>query len=269
MTAFLNHMAFEFRTGLRNPAQLLMNYLFPLGFYLMMGLVMVPINPLFAQTLIPGMITVATMASALLGLPGTLVESREAGIYRSFKINGVPAVSILAIPTMGTVFPVVIVAAIITLTGPLFKGILPTNWAAFALVTLVTAFAYGAIGALIGVVAADSRGTVLYSQLLFLPSMIMSGIMLPLEMLPASARRLSALLPATHSMQAYIGLAYGQPTAMNALASLLLLLASGILAFGLGIYLFSWDSRNATRRGHPALALLAIVPLVAGAILLK
>ncbi len=269
MTAFLNHFAFEFKTGLRNPTQLLMNYLFPLGFYVLMGLVMVPINPLFAKTMIPAMITVATMASALLGLPGTLVESREAGIYRSFKINGVPALSILAIPTLSTILPVVIVAAIITLTGPLFKGVLPGNWAAFALVTLVSAFAYGAIGALIGVVAADSRGTVLYSQLIFLPAMILSGMMLPTEMLPTSARRLSALLPATHTMQAYNGLAYGQPTVMNPLVSLLLLLASGVLAFVLGIYLFSWDSRNATRRGHPALALLAIVPLVVGAILLK
>jgi len=269
VTAFLNHLAFEFRTGLRNPTQALMNYLFPLGFYVMMGLVMVPINPMFAQTLIPGMITVATMASALLGLPGTLVESREAGIYRSFKINGVPALSILAVPTLSTVFPVLIVATIITLTGPLFKGVLPVNWAAFALVTVMTAFAYGAMGALIGVVAADARGTVLYSQLLFLPSMILSGTMLPLEMLPASARRLAALLPATHSMQAYIGLAYGRPTAMNALASLLVLLASGLLAFGLGVYLFSWDSRNATRRGHPALALLAMVPMVVGTVLLK
>ena len=31
----------------------------------------------------------------------------------------------------------------------------------------------------------------------------------------------------------------------------------GILAFGLAIYLFNWDSRNAARRGHPLLALLA------------
>ena len=269
MNAFLNHFAFEFNTGLRNPTQLLMNYLFPLGFYLMMGLVMVPINPLFAQTMIPAMITVAAMASALLGLPGSLVESREAGIYRSFKINGVPALSILAIPTIGTLFPVAIVAAVITLSGPLFKGVLPDNWAAFVLVTLVTAFAYGAIGALIGVVATDSRSTVLYSQLLFLPSMILSGMMLPMDLLPASARRLAVLLPATHTMQAYNGLAYGQPTVMNPLISLLLLLASGVLAFGLGIYLFSWDSRNATRRGHPALALLAMVPMVVSAVLLK
>jgi len=45
MNAFINHFAFEFRTGIRNKQLLLMNYLFPLGFYLMMGVVMAEIIP--------------------------------------------------------------------------------------------------------------------------------------------------------------------------------------------------------------------------------
>jgi 1,4-dihydroxy-2-naphthoate octaprenyltransferase len=69
-------------------------------------------------------------------------------------------------------------------------------------------------------------------------------------------------------MQAYQGLAFHQPTQMDPLGSLLVLLASGALAFGLAIYLFSWDSRNASRRGHPALGLLAMVPYVLAAVLL-
>jgi ABC-2 type transport system permease protein len=264
MKAFLHHLSFEFKSGLRNPTQLLMNYLFPLGFYIMMGLVMVPINPLFAASMVPAMVAVSAMASTLLGLPGTLVESREAGIYRSYKINGVPAASILAIPTLSTLFPVLIVSAVITLTAPVFDGVLPSNWLAFVAVTLVTGFSYGAIGALIGVVATEARSTVLLSQLIFLPSMILGGLMLPTDMLPAAARTVSALLPPMHTMQAFMGWAYGQETVMPPLTSLAILLLGGLLAFGLGIYLFSWDSRNATRRGHPALALLAVVPFAIG-----
>jgi ABC-2 type transport system permease protein len=268
MTAFVNHFSFEFKTGLRNPTQLLMNYLFPLGFYLMMGLIMTQINPLFTQTMIPAMIIVGALSSAVLGLPGTLVESRQAGIYRSFKINGVPALSILAIPMISTVFQVLIVAAIITISGPAFDGALPTNWGAFFLVTLAVAFAFGAIGALIGVVSNDSRSTVLFSQLIFLPAMLLGGLMMPFDMLPASVRSVSALLPATHAMQAFQGLAFGQQTVMDPLVSLLVLLASGVVAFGLSIYLFSWDSRNASRRGHSVLALLALVPYVAALFLM-
>ncbi len=90
MSAFLNHFLFEFKTGLRNSNNLLMNYLFPLGFYAMMGLIMTRIFPGFDQVLIPSMVVFVAMASNILGLPNPLVEMREAGVFRSFKINGVP-----------------------------------------------------------------------------------------------------------------------------------------------------------------------------------
>jgi ABC-2 type transport system permease protein len=268
MSAFVHHFSFEFKTGLRNPPQILMNYLFPLGFYVMMGLVMTQVNPLFVQAMIPAMAIVGAMSSAVLGLPGILVESREAGIFRSYKINGVPALSILTIPVVTTVFQVLVVTAIITVSGPLFKGALPTDWVSFLLVTLVMAFSFSALGALIGVVSTDSRTTVLYSQLIFLPAMLLAGLMMPLDILPSSVRGVSALLPATHAMQAYQGLAFGQQTVLVPWASLLILLATGVSAFGLAIYLFSWDSRNSSRRGHPALAALALVPCLVAAILL-
>jgi ABC-2 type transport system permease protein len=95
MTAFLNHFTFDFKTGLRNPTAMLMNYLFPLAFYGMMGGVMTKINPGYTNMLLPSMVIFALMVPTILGLPGPLVESREAGIFRSFKINGVPVLSIL------------------------------------------------------------------------------------------------------------------------------------------------------------------------------
>jgi len=269
MTAFVNHFVFEFKTGLRNSNLLLMNYLFPLAFYAMMGLVMTQVNPTFTETMIPAMVVFVAMASTLLGLPGTLVESREAGIYRSYKINGVPAPSILSIPALSTIFHVLIVAGIISLTcTPFFDGVVPENWGNFALITLVIVFAFGALGALIGVISANSRATVLWSQLIFLPSMLLGGLMMPLDILPESVRSVSALLPATQAMQAYLGLAYNQATVINPLVSVGILLSGGILAFGLAIYLFNWDSRNDTRRGNPLMALLALAPYVAGTFLM-
>jgi ABC-2 type transport system permease protein len=265
MNAFATHFTFEFKSALRNANLMLMNYLFPLGFYAMMGLVMTQINPGFAATMIPAMVIVALTASNILGLPGPLVESREAGIYRSFKINGVPAISILTVPMLTTMFHSLIASLIIALTAtPLFKGAAPSNWPLFILITLSCAFVFGAIGALIGVVANDARGTVLWSQLIFLPSMLIGGLMMPVSFLPESVRPFSALLPTTHAMQAYLGLAFGQETVFDPIRSLIILAASGVLALGLAIYLFNWDSRNQARRGHPLMALLAWLPYVIG-----
>ncbi len=265
MTAFMQHFTFEFKSGLRNPTSLLMNYLFPLSFYALMGLVMTEINPGFKELLMPAMVTFACMASNLLGLPGPLVESRDAGIFRSFKINGVPALSILSFPALTTIFHALIVAVIVSLTaGSLFDGATPVSWGYFALITLLVAFLFGSLGALIGVISGSARSTVLWSQLIFLPSMMLGGLMMPIDVLPESVRFVSGLLPTAYAMQAYQGLAFQTTTLLDPTISLLVVAAGALLAFALAIYLFSWDSKNSTRHGHPLLALLALVPYIAG-----
>ena len=69
-------------------------------------------------------------------------------------------------------------------------------------------------------------------------------------------------------MQAFLGLAYGQETLIDPRVAVIVFLSSGLLAFGLAIYLFNWDSRNRARRGHPLMALLALVPYVIAAVAL-
>ena len=63
-------------------------------------------------------------------------------------------------------------------------------------------------------------------------------------------------------MQAFEGLAYGRETVYDPMISVAVLISSFLIAFGLAIYLFSWDSQNSTRRGPAALALLAWAPYV-------
>ncbi|MGC9347696.1 MAG: ABC transporter permease [Anaerolineae bacterium] len=270
MTAFLNHFAFEFKTGLRNSNLLLMNYLFPLGFYAMMGLVMTEINPMFADSMIPAMVVFGIMVATMLGMPSPLVESREAGILRSYRINGVPALSILFIPAFTTVFHALIVSAVMALTGaPLFGGAAPVNWGAFAMITVAVALSLAGLGALIGVVAGDTRAVILVSQAIFLPSMLIGGLMMPLDLLPGSVKPFSLLLPATHAMQAYQGFAYDLQTVIDPRVSISVLVGGGLLAFALAIHLFQWDSHNrAERKRRLLLALLAMLPYVGTAIAL-
>jgi ABC-2 type transport system permease protein len=270
MNAFLNHLSFEFRTGIRNKTLLLLNYLFPLGFYVMMGVIMAQINPMYLETMLPAMVVFAIVAATMLGLPDPLVTAREAGIFRSYKINGVPALSILVIPALTTILHAAAVAGIITITAPLlFDAPSPVHWPAFILTFILMAFACAGLAVLIGVISPSSRMTVLWSQLIFLPSMMLSGISgVPISLLPEALRRIAMLLPATHAMNAFRGLAQGLSTDFDPVGSLIILLASGMLAFGLALYLFNWDRHSATQRGHPLLAFLALLPYAIGILLL-
>lgn len=269
MNAFTNHFSFEFRTGLRNKNFLMLFYLFPLGYYLMMAFIMVGINPPFLEVLIPAMVIFAILAATMLGLPDPLVNARENGIFRSYKINGVPTTSILAIPALTLTLHLTIVAAIITISAPLlFDAPTPQNWLNYVMVFIVTVIACAGIGVLIGVISASTRTAILWSQLIFIPSVLLGGMMIPYSLLPEAAQKVSLLLPATHAMNAFNDLAMGKTSDFNPWASVVILLTSGIIAFALAIYLFSWDSKNTTRRGHPALAVLVLLPYIIGILVL-
>lgn len=267
MTAFATHFGFEFRTGIRNRSLLLLNYLFPLAFYLMMGFVMTEINPLFREVLLPAMVVFAIYSAAILGLPDPLVQARDAGIFRSYNINGVPKLNILAIPALTTSLHLVIVTVLISVTAPImFDAPAPVNWLNFALVFLVTLFACAGMGVLIGVISPNSRSTVLLSQLYFLPSMLIGGLMLPYSMLPRAAQIAAQLLPSTHAMNAFRGLAMDQGADFWPWGSVIILAAGGLTAFGLAYFLFRWDSRHTRRRLPVAAALLALVPYAVGVV---
>lgn len=265
MTAFINHFLFEFKTGIRNRQLLFMNYLFPLGIYLMLGFIFPEINPPFLETMIPAMVMFAILAATFLGIPDPIVSARDSGIYRSYKINGIPSASILAIPALTTILHLAVVAALITASAPLlFDAPLPANMLNFILVFLAATIACTGLAVLIGVISSSTRMTVLWSQLVFLPSMLLGGIMMPSNILPESVARFSTILPPAHAMGAFNALAMGRETAFDPWGSVIILLAGGVLAFALAIYLFKWDQHDDTQRGHPLLALLAITPYVAG-----
>lgn len=265
MNAFISHFAFEFRTGIRDKTLLLMNYLFPIGLYVLLGLLMTQLDPLFVEIMIPAFIIIAIMSGTVLSLPAPLVSAREAGIFRSYKINGVPAISILTIPALATISHMVVVAAVITATAPLVFGApTPVSWPGVILFFLLTAFAHAGLGVLISVISSSSRSVVLWSQLIFLPSMMIGGLMIPYDMLPGALGKIALLLPATYAMNIFQGFAQNQVTAFYPLWSVIVLLAGGILSFSLANYLFCWDSRNKAQRGHPAMSLLVLLPYILG-----
>jgi ABC-2 type transport system permease protein len=268
MTAIIYHLKYDFFNGLRDKSLLLMNYLFPFTLFIMMGALMGGINPAFHETIIPAMITIAIMTSTLLGMPNPIVSSRESGIFRSYKINGVPASALISIPVLSNLLHMVLVSVIITLAGvAIFSAQLPVNWGYFILVGLIAIFAMAGIGMLIGVISSNNRSTILISQLFFIPSMMLSGMLMPSTMLPAKMQRLAMLLPASHVMNAWRSLAFGQPATIDPRLSLLILLSGGLIAFSLAVILFQWDSHN-QQRGRPTfIAVSAMLPYILAAIL--
>jgi len=150
----------------------------------MMGLLIAKLNSPFVETMIPAMIIVSILSGTVLSLPNLLVTAREAGIFRSYKINGIPATSILTIPALTTALHMMVVAVIITATAPLFFVTPPpVNWLGFIL--------------------------------FYLSSMLIGRLMISYSMLPGALGKVGLLLPATRAMNAFQGLAQNQVAAFD------------------------------------------------------
>jgi len=269
MNAFIKHFSFEFRTGIRNKSLMFMYYLFPLSLYLLIGSLMAALNPVFRESMIPSMITIAILSATIMNLPGPLLSAREAGIFRSYKINGVPAASILLIPVLSAFFHFIVPATIIAVTAPLlFNAPLPVNWSSFFLILLLMFLTSAGLGLLIGVVSSSSQMLMLLVQVIFVPSMMLGGLMSPHGVLPKTMGKIALLLPTTYAMNAMRGLAQNLPVDLNTSWSIILLLISSVLSFGLAFYLFKWDVHDSNKRKPALLALIALLPYVVGMFLL-
>jgi ABC-2 type transport system permease protein len=268
MKALMAHIRFEIRSTFRDRSLLLMNYLFPLLVYLTIGGIMTKLNPTFKQGLIPAMMMFAILSGLVLSLPNPLVTARESGIFRSYRINGVPASHILMVPALTSFLHMVVVSLIILLTGGLFFGAgtdISYGW--FALGFLLVCIACAGYGTLIGVVSKDSKLTILYSQLIFLPSTMIGGIMIPTSTLPGTLQKISYLLPTAWARQIFDVSLGAEPTA-KLVWPVVILLTGGLLCFVLAAWLFRWDNQVRDRKKSPLWALLALVPYAAGALLL-
>lgn len=269
MSAFLHQIVYEFRSGLRDKSLLLMNYLFPLLFFALVGGLMAKVNPGFTPTMIPAMSLFALMCSSLLSSPSSLVAARDSGLLRSYRINGVPAWAALAAPPLANLAHMVLATAAIAAAGRLaFGAPLPADWAWFALSWFASWAALAGLGALIGTLSPSPRAAILVSQLVYIPSIILGGLMVPASALPDGLAAVSRLFPASHAMRAFSGAGAGAaPLAAAALPSLVLLLAGAALAFGVSLALYEWDQKNARPQARKLLALVALLPYAASMLL--
>jgi ABC-2 type transport system permease protein len=264
MSAFIHHLSYDFKSGIRDKSKLLMFYLFPLVFFALAGSLMTAVNPFFKDTMLPGMILFAVMSSALLAFPGGIVTAREQGVFRSYRINGVPVASVLSIPVIGGAVHMAVVAAAISFGGAyLFGGVAPSNIAGFAAAGLLSYLGFSGIGVLIGTASAKENASMLIAQLIYIPSILLGGLMMPASVLPAGFLRASLFLPATHAMRVFAGLGGMPAGAPIPWASIAVLGSSAVLNFALAAWIFQWDPRSTTPSRKAFAALLGILPFAA------
>ncbi len=198
MNSFLYGVALQWKLDIRSKALLVTCYLVPLIFFLLMGGIFTSVMPEMKSTLIQSMLVMGVSMGAFIGLPPSLIETYGSDIKNVYKANGVP--SYLGLVTMFlSAFVHLMIACIVTvlLAPVLFEATLPAQLPVFFLALAIYIIVSLSIGSILGLIIKNQAKLTMIAQLVFLPSIMLSGIMFPIDFLPDFLERIGRILPAS------------------------------------------------------------------------
>lgn len=198
MGAFLYGIFLQWKLDIRSKTLLITCYIVPLLFFAIMGGIFTSVMPEARYTLIQSMTVFGVTMGALIGLPPSLVEIYSSDIKKVYKANGVPLYLGLVLTNISAYIHLFIMSIILYIAAPIaFNAEIPENPALyFASLAIFIAVSLS-IASIIGLVVKDQTKTSMVSIIIFLPSIMLSGIMFPIELLPKAFEAIGKIFPAT------------------------------------------------------------------------
>ena len=208
MKAFLYGVGLQFKMDIRSKTMLITCYLVPLVFFFFMSGIFTSVDPSAVNTLIPSMSVFVITMSALIGLPPSLGEVYGGDIKKVYKANGVPLSLGVVTQFISSFIHTLIVCLIVFAVAPfMFKAKLPANLPLYFCSLVALLCVTLAIGCIIGLLVKTQAKQTMVAMIIFLPSVMLSGIMFPATMLPDFMQYLAYIFPATIGFQAMTDLA--------------------------------------------------------------
>ena len=198
MGAFIYGVSLQWKLDIRSKTLLITCYIVPLLFFGIMGGIFTSVIPGAGDTLIQSMTVFGVTMGALIGLPPSLVEIYGSDIKKVYLANGVPLYLGIALANISAFIHLFIMSIILYIAAPLaFDAKIPENPGVyFASLSVFIAVSLG-IASIIGLAVKDQTKTSMFSIIVFLPSIMLSGIMFPVEMLPQMLETIGKAFPAS------------------------------------------------------------------------
>ena len=197
MNGFLYSVVLQWKLDIRSKSLLVTCYIVPLIFFLLMGGIFTSVMPDMRNTLIQSMIVMSVSMGAFIGLPPSLIETYGNDVKKVYKANGVPIYLGLITMFLSAFIHLMISCIIILSLAPiLFKATLPVQLPLFVLALAVYIIVSLSIGSILGLTVKNQVKLTMIAQLVFLPSIMLSGIMFPITLLPDFLETIGRIFPA-------------------------------------------------------------------------
>ncbi len=217
--AYAKEARYEFIRLWRTPAFSLPVLLFPAMFYLLFGVLMSRGNAHAATFLLANYGVFGVMGVALFGFGVVVAEDREQGLLTLKRALPMPrGAYLVAKMSMAALFAA-IMSLLLMLLAAAFAGVslAPLQWLALFAINVIGVLPFAAIGLWLGAHFSGSAAVAVINMV-YLPMAFLSGLWMPLSMLPGVFTTLAPLWPAWHLSQTalkVIGADAGWPLALH------------------------------------------------------
>ena len=199
LALYLREARYEFLRLLRTPAFSVPTLVFAPMFYLMFGVLLNRGNAQAASYLMASYSVFGVMGPGLFGFGVGLAMDRERGLLTLKRVQPVPPLApLLAKVGMAMVFAAIIGVLLLVL-GMTLGGVAMTasQVALLLCVAVLGVVPFCALGLLIGTLVSGNAAPAVVN-LIYMPMALLSGLWLPLRMLPDVIQQMAPLWPAWH-----------------------------------------------------------------------
>ncbi len=193
---------YEWRRLLRTPSYVIPTLLFPALFYVLFGVLLNKGKGDAAHYLLATYGVFGAMGAGLFGFGVTVAMEREQGLLTYKRALPMPPGAYLAAKMVTAVLFASAIFALLAVLAATLGGVsLPAaQWALLALVCALGVLPFCAIGLFIGTLV-GGQGAPAVVNMLFLPMAFLSGLWLPLKLLPSWIAGMAPVWPAYHHAQ--------------------------------------------------------------------
>jgi ABC-2 type transport system permease protein len=251
------------RLVMRTKVALFFTFLFPVVFLFIYAGLFAHGNPEAVVYMFGPVVTLNIMGSGFWGLGMQSVVQRERGSLRRYRLAPIgPGTIVLSNLLANYLLGLPTIGLLVFCAMTFFH--MPLKISLFTLLVLVTVgtFAFAGFGLTIASVANTMQEAQIYNNVLWLTLLFLSGVTVPLPLLPHWIQRLAAFLPATYLVVAFQAvMVQGQPL-VDHWPEMLVLLVSGTFGLLFAWKLFRWEKEEKISRRGKLLSLVFIIPFL-------
>ncbi len=248
MTLFVRELQVQQRLYWRSREAAFFTFLLPIIFLVLLGSVYgdEDIDGIPGSTfLLAGLLGYGVVATAFAGLAITLVLRRESGVLK--RVRGTP------LPTwvyLGAVIVSTLVVLAILVVAQILVGVylLDTAWPEaplqLAVVLLVGAAVFAALGLALTGLVRSSEGASAVVNAIYLPLVFLSGVFFSVDALPAFLQAIAEVSPLTYLLRLVRDLYIEGGSFGDAAADLAVLFAWGVVGVVVALRMFRWEPRE-------------------------